>query len=199
VALQKFQSGVIQDHLSDGNYKKSYHSLNCCSLRSNSKRASFLAIIDPDIVCGCESHLNNSFHLSEIFPDSYNVFRKDRVEGGGVFICVRKNLVAADQPTLDVQAELLWIKLSFSNQTPIYICSFYRPPNSDLYPVEQLNISLAKLKNSTNSTNAQTNIVLMGDINFPSITWHNGYGTIEAAPNYENTRFLDLINDTSLK
>jgi len=86
--------GVIQDHLSGEIYnKKSYLtflSLNCCSLRSNSKRASFLAIIEehhPDIVCGCESHLDNTYHASEIFPDAYNVYRKDRVEGGGgVFI-----------------------------------------------------------------------------------------------------------------
>ena len=92
---------VIQNHLSGEIYhKKSYLtfvSLNCCSLRSNSKRISFLAIIEehhPDIVCGCESHLNNTYHTSEIFPASYNVYRKDCVEGGGVFICVRKSLVA---------------------------------------------------------------------------------------------------------
>ena len=67
--------GVIQDHLSGEIYnKKSYLtfvSLNCCSLRSNSKRASFLVIIEehhPDLVCGCESHLDNTYHTSEIFP-----------------------------------------------------------------------------------------------------------------------------------
>ena len=69
-------------------------------MRSNSKRASFLAIIEEhyrDIVCGCESHLNNTYHTSEIFPDSYNVFRKE----GGVFIDVRKNLVEEEQSSLD--------------------------------------------------------------------------------------------------
>jgi len=76
----------------------------------------------------------------------------------------------------------MWTKLSLSNQIPIYICSFYRSPNSDLYPVEQFSISLAKLTNSTNSTNTQTNIILMGDF---SITWYNGYGTIEVAPTME--------------
>ena len=76
-------NGIIQDHLSGEIYsKKSYLtflSLYCCSLRSNSKTANFLAIIEehhPDIVYGCESHLDNTYHASKIFNDSYNVFKK---------------------------------------------------------------------------------------------------------------------------
>ena len=39
-----------------------------------------------DIVFGCESHLDNSFSSSEIFPSQYMVIRKDRCIGGeGVF------------------------------------------------------------------------------------------------------------------
>ena len=177
-------------------------SLNCCSLRSNSKRARFLALIEkcnPDIVCGCESHLDQSYHTPEVFPDHYNVFRKDRtVGGGGVFVCVKKNLVASEEPILEVEAELLWIKLSLSNQPAIHIGSFYRPPNPDSYPIEQLSVSLTRLNNS----NTPPNIVLMGDFNFPSITWHNGYGNIATTPTYGNAlnnMFLDVINDNSLE
>ena len=58
--------------------------LNCCSLRSDAKKASFLALVNernPDIICGSESHLDQSFYTSEIFPDTYNVFREDRTLG----------------------------------------------------------------------------------------------------------------------
>jgi len=56
-------------------------SLNCCSLRSSLKKASLLALINehkPNIICGCESHLDESYLSAEIFPKDYNVFRKDR-------------------------------------------------------------------------------------------------------------------------
>jgi len=85
----------------------------------------------------------------------------------------------------------VWIKLSLSNQPPIHICLSYRPPNSDLYSVEKLSVSLSLAK-LTSSSNTQSNIVAMGDFNFPSITWYCGYGSIEVAPTYGsvlNTRF----------
>jgi len=72
-------------------------------------------------------------------------------------------------------------QIIFIKPTPIHICSFYRPPNSDLYLVEQLSVSLAKL---TSSSNTQSNIVLMGNFNSPSITWYSSYSSIEAARTY---------------
>jgi len=70
-------------------------SLNCCSLRSQAKRGIFNAIIDeqkPDIVLGCESHLDSSYNSSEIFPVGFTVIRKERVggRGGGVFILFKQ-------------------------------------------------------------------------------------------------------------
>ena len=54
------------------------------------------ALVDeynPDVICGCESHLDQSFYTSEIFPDTYNVFRKDHTMGGGrVFLYIKKYL-----------------------------------------------------------------------------------------------------------
>ena len=74
-------------------------SLNRCSLRSSTKKASFLALINEHNPDGCESHLDQSYHTPEIFPHTYNVYRKDHTEGGGgVFICVKKNLITAEEP-----------------------------------------------------------------------------------------------------
>jgi len=48
---------------------------------------------NPNILCGCESHLDSQYYTAEIFPSTYTVFRKDRVEGGGgVFMCIRESL-----------------------------------------------------------------------------------------------------------
>ena len=77
------------------------------------QKAAFLALIDehnPDVICGCESHLDQSFYASEIFPDIYNVFRKDcTMGGGGVFLCIKKYLQVLEKPQLDVEAELIWV------------------------------------------------------------------------------------------
>jgi len=154
---------------------------------------------NPDVICGSESHLDQSFYSSEIFPDSYNVFRKDRtLGGGGVFLCIKKQLQVLEEPSLDTDTELIWIKLTPHNQSPIHICAFYRPPTSDLYPMEQLRLSLTNLLNQSKSL---PNILLMGDFNFPGISWNNGHGQINT-PTYGsrlNSLFLEIINDAGLE
>ena len=41
----------------------------------------------PDIIIGCETHLDETYTSSEVFPQSYSIIRKDRCcGGGGVFL-----------------------------------------------------------------------------------------------------------------
>ena len=127
------------------------------------RKASFLALVNehnPDIMCGSESHLDQSFYTSEIFPDAYNVFRKDRTLGGGVFLCIKKQLQVLEEPSLDTEAELIWIKLTPPNQRPIHICAFYRPPTSDLYPIEQLHLSLSNLLNQSKMPSSHAHLCM---------------------------------------
>ena len=111
----------------------------------------FLALVDehnPDVIGGSESHLDQSFFTPEIFPDYYNVFRKDRtMGGGGVFFCIKKCLNVVEEPSLDAEAELIWAKITLLNRCPIHVCIFYRPPNTDSYPIEQLRLSITNLLN----------------------------------------------------
>jgi len=100
-------------------------SLICCSLKST---LTFLALNDehtPGIICGCESHLDETYHPAEIFPDKYNVFRKDCVEGaGGIFLCVHKNFNVAEDPLLSADVEVVWVKIITSGQKLLYLGSF---------------------------------------------------------------------------
>ena len=162
-----------------------------------------LALIDksnPDIICGCESHLNQSYYSSEIFPDLYIVIRKDRVEGaGGVFIAVKRQFNVSEECELNTNAELVWAKVSIPNTQPIYVCSYYRSPDNNLNPILQLQISLNKLVEK--SLNIPS-ILLMGDFNFPSIVWSDGYGLLNPNPTYGselNNVFLETMNDASLE
>ena len=42
---------------------------------------------DIDIVMGCESHLDDSYFTSEVFPSNFTIYRKDSPAGGGGVFC----------------------------------------------------------------------------------------------------------------
>ena len=75
---------------------------NCQSI--NNKRAELHTVIDsakPDIILGNESWLTPGIKNSEIFPDSFDAIRKDRVgdsHGDGVFIAFRRDLLCTESP-----------------------------------------------------------------------------------------------------
>ena len=110
-------------------------------------------------------------------------------------LCIKKYLQVLEEPQLDVEAEL---KLTHLNRSSIHICAFYCPPNADSHPIEQLRLSITNLLNQSNTP---PHILLMGDFNFPGITWSGCYGQIDT-PTYRRSLyklFLDIINDASLE
>ena len=119
---------------------------------------------------------------AEVFPPGYCVFREDHCEGaGGVFICIKENLSASAIPSLDTDAEIIWAKIDISKTNPIFICSFYRPPNNLLQSLVKLYESLSELLNSKVSLPC---ITLAGDFNLPSIYWSDGSDKLQSNPVY---------------
>ena len=100
------------------------------------------------------------------------------------------------EPKLITDCEVIWAKFHFKKTKTLYICSFYRPPDSDMYPIIQLNESLTKL------SNREPMVLVGGDFNFPDIAWIDGYGTIRPNPAYGfeiNNLFLSIIDDNNLE
>jgi hypothetical protein len=57
--------------------------------------------IKPDIIFGTENWIDNSIKDSQIFTPGYNIYRNDRnVNGGGVLLAVRDNLISSPVPEL---------------------------------------------------------------------------------------------------
>ena len=57
--------------------------------------------IKPDIIFGTENWIDNSIKDSQIFTTGYNIYRNDRnVNGGGVLLAVRDNLISSPVPEL---------------------------------------------------------------------------------------------------
>ena len=118
---------------------------------------------------GCESHLDTSYFTSEVFSLNYVVYHKDRsIGGGGVFVAIKDDLTSSHEPILSVSAELIWAKLFIVGMKPLYICSYYRQPNSDLEPLLELENFLSSL---FNGKSVPPHLVLTGDFNLPDITW----------------------------
>ena len=120
------------------------------------------------------THLDESYSSSEIFPTGYNIYRKIEQMGRGVFLGIKNRLVSIEESTLDTNAELIWAKINFHNSPPLYICSFYWPPHSDLQPILEINESIDKL----NWKHQNCDFILAGDFNLPSIEWSDSQGTI---------------------
>ena len=127
--------------------------MNCNSLQSTAKQIEFVELIEahtPDIICGCESILDSTISTAEIFPDNFNVYRKDIcLGGGGVFIATSKHIIGNQENQLDSDCEARWVKLNIAGTKPLYIASVYREPNSDLNPLAHLERSAGKVINSS--------------------------------------------------
>ena len=152
--------------------------INCDGLHWPKVKAAFHASVEehaPDIILGCESKLSPEMPTYSIFPENYNIRRKDRDKnGGGVFIAIKENLIAVDKPEFDIDCELTWSTLEFPGSGKLHLCSFYRPPSGGTEPLEKLCDSVNKVLNDTRThTNGikHKNILICGDFNLPDIDW----------------------------
>ncbi|KAJ8020472.1 RNA-directed DNA polymerase from mobile element jockey [Holothuria leucospilota] len=152
-----------------------------------------LATEDPDIVIGTESWLNDSIATGEVFPNSYNVFRRDREasKGGGVFIAVKNTFIVTSEPNLITNCESTWILLHVKGLSPVYIGAFYRPQSTDRDYLLHLDLSLSKIpKNAA--------VWLLGDFNLPSVDWDTmSFKTGGSYPAISNL-MIDIANDFNL-
>ena len=98
----------------------------------------------------------------------YTLYRKDRLNQayGGVLTAVHSEIVSSACPDLDTDCELLWVQIDLTGAKSLYIGAFYRPPDSDVTTLENLDQSLHRLTHRTNG-----NIWLGGDFNAPHINW----------------------------
>ena len=86
-----------------------------------------------------------------------------------VFVATSGRIISHDIPDLDTDCEIIWAGLHFSDSKPLYLASFYEPPNTTSLPLEALASSYNKL--ITLHRRSSPNIIIGGDFNLPSIDW----------------------------
>ena len=175
--------------------------INVQGIKSKDKQAELNLILvnqNPDIVFGTESHLDENYLDSEVFPLNFNVIRRDRNRyGGGVFIAYKTNLLVNEVPdaTLNSENECLIAKLETTNCAPVYLASFYRPTNNNEEPLQELDRQLNLLTNN----HRLPHLILAGDFNVPSIDWKNN--TLGSNPQYGqriNSKMLEIADNHCL-
>ena len=146
---------------------------------------------------GTESWFKAGTLNCEVFPDSYNVYRRDRdpevkANGGGVFIFVKKIYVSSEI-RIDTNCKLLFVDLKLKDQKNVKIGCVYRPPWTD----EDYIVDLEKALDEIDPQHSN-NIWLGGDFNVPNIDWSD----VMSAPNSPNTalatKLIEVTNDRSL-
>ena len=122
-----------------------------------------------DIIALTETHLDNSISDAEILPSNFTVFRRDRRvngrHGGGVLIAMQEHIKAVPRDTSQYDSEFVFVDLLFSHNRKVTLGVFYRPPNNETKPLEDLQAVLQEF--STNE------LILLGDFNLPEIEWSN--------------------------
>lgn len=171
--------------------------MNCQSIKN--KKAELHAVIDsakPDIILGNESWLSPEIKNSEIFPDSYDAIRKDRVGDahGGVFIAFKRDLLCTEIPELNTDCEIVWCKLNIIGCKTLYLGSFYRPPDKiDTQYLEQLSMSLGRIV-----TNRNAHILVGGDFNCGDIEWSKMQVPPGVQKRQTQNQLLELVTEHCL-
>ncbi|XP_046859925.1 uncharacterized protein LOC124453203 [Xenia sp. Carnegie-2017] len=146
-----------------------------------------------DVVCVCETWLNDSILSSEILLGC-TIYRRDRFNriGGGVLVAVKDTIRSTRHAVLEPEnTELIVIELIIPNSKSVFLYTFYRPPNSAPDVLLQLNSSLL-------STRESSCCIIFGDFNLPELVWSNS-----SAPNHHSGQvlydtFCDLAGDNFL-
>ena len=76
------------------------------------------------------------------------------------------DLISTEATELDIECEVLWVRINLVRAESLYIGAFYRPPDTDSNYLSQLDLSLSRLTHKNNC-----NVWLGGDFNAPHGKW----------------------------
>ncbi|CAC5423219.1 unnamed protein product [Mytilus coruscus] len=164
---------------------------------SKTKQGQLYNMLDStkrDIILGTETWIDSSIKDSQIFPPGYNIYRNDRnLNGGGVLVAVRDNLISSPVTELQTDCEMVWCKLELVGHKAIYLTSFYNPKTSNEEGYKQFDISMSRATNVKNAF-----IIAAGDFNLPGWDWK----TNQLKPKTQNVnihhKFTDILDDHGL-
>lgn len=134
---------------------------------------------DYDVIIISESWLQISHLNSELLPNGWSIYRKDRTLssnkedalGGGVFIAVKDTIpsseVDLDTTHGDTLFDIVGCKLHLKGKL-LFLSAFYFPPRASEENYSNLPSTISNLNSLLTSND---DIIIYGDANIPGIKW----------------------------
>lgn len=153
-----------------------------------------ITLANFDCISLTETWLNGNFESSEIFDETYNVFRADRsvekyntlkvnrpdlshdtnVVGGGCLIALKRHISAIRMTKWEDEIPFnnVWLKLNTHGSSKIFINTVYLPGWASF---EHMKLYYEHLFDIINIREPYARYIILGDFNIPSIDWfHDG-------------------------
>ena len=137
-------------------------SLNVNSLLKHIDEIRHLLFKFPfDIFAINESKIDDSITDGEISISGFNLIRNDRSRaGGGVVLYIRESLSYVDRNDLvPDRLEMLCAEINRPFSKSLFVCTWYRPPNSDMNLFNECDVFLQKCESENKE------LIVVGDIN----------------------------------
>lgn len=178
-----------------------------------------IALANYDLIAFTETWLNANFSSSELFDDTYNVFRSDRsvdkynllkgnvahrnvtndIRGGGCLLAIKNNISAIRLTDWENETlfDNVWIKINTSGNSKILINTIYIPPWASF---DHVKTYYEQISDIVNTREPYSRVILLGDFNLASIDWFTS-GDHQIPIRYEGriaTEFHDTLISTNL-
>jgi hypothetical protein len=192
----KLSNSILVNEIrkSNSNNEVSVYLFNARSLANKLHEFTlYTEVVNPALICVCETFFNNKLTNNIVCPNSYSIYRKDRLKiGGGVAIYCRNDIkseqVAITQNDNDI--DIICVDLFFGAHK-LRLITCYRPPFYSKIDFDYL-VSLISIINDLCSSVSQ--FIIVGDFNLPKIDWIN-----YTSPNEKcHSLFLTLVNSLGM-
>lgn len=131
----------------------------------------FVNVNNFDVISLTETFLHDGVSSSEIFNNSYTVYRNDRdTYAGGSLIAIKNNFISTRIHNFECGTpEDVWIKVRLKDCL-LYICTVYLPPHK-AQTVAQIREFFKKLYDNLSQIEEDSRILLLGDFNMTYLQW----------------------------
>lgn len=157
-----------------------------------------------DIICLCETWLDDSIFSAEFFDSRYTVYRRDRSSsfklrfgkhhGGGVLIAISNTLLSEHRADLQTSVEDLWLRIKLKN-TYLHLCVVYLP---SYLPIELFFEFINRCEDVVLHSKSSSSTLILGDFNLPSIIWSKSSDPTVTIPDNKSTYLTDFIARSNL-